>query len=130
MKSVEFQFSYNAFIRVLMTPMLLGPRYSTVRVHDDLVSVQMGIGGWGFAASVPRASISEATRVAGPVLGWGVHGWRGLWLVNGSSKGLVRMTLEPRARGRCLGFPLRIRQLTVSLADPDGFVKAVSASAR
>ena len=127
MKSVQFRFSYNAFIRVLMTPMLLGPRYSTVRVDHDRVSVGMGFGGWAFVAQVPTASITEVTRVAGPVLGWGVHGWRGLWLVNGSSKGLVRMTIEPKARGRCLGFPLRIRQLTVSLADPDGFVKAVAA---
>lgn len=130
MKSVEFQFSYNPFLRVLMTPMLVGPRYSTVRVDDDRISVRMGFGGWSFAAALPTASITEVTRVAGPVLGWGVHGWRGLWLVNGSSRGLVRMTIEPRARGRCLGFPLRVRQLTVSLADPDGFVKAVAALAR
>jgi hypothetical protein len=126
MKPVEFHFSYNAFVRVLMMPMLLGPRHSTVLVDEDLVSVRLGVGGWGFAARVPRSSITEVTRVAGPVLGWGVHGWRGLWLVNGSSKGLVRMTIDPRARGRCLGFPLRIRQLTVSLTDPDGFVRAVS----
>jgi hypothetical protein len=130
MKSVQFQFSYNAFIRVLMIPMLLGPRHSTVQVDDDRISVRMGFGGWGFTAAVPTVSITEVKRVAGPVLGWGVHGWRGLWLVNGSSKGLVRMTIEPRAPGHCLGFPLRIRQLTVSLADPDGFVKAVSSSAR
>jgi hypothetical protein len=130
MKSVEFQFSYNAFIRVLMTPMLLGPRFSSARVDGERVVVRMGAGGWAFAAHVPRKSITEVTRVAGPVLGWGVHGWRGLWLVNGSSKGLVRMTIEPGARGRCLGFPLRIRQLTVSLADPDAFVKSVSGAAR
>ena len=130
MQSVEFQLSYNAFIRVLMIPMLVGPRYSTVRVNDDHVSVRMGLGGWAFAARVPRSSITEVTRAAGPVLGWGVHGWRGLWLVNGSSKGLVRMTIEPRSRGHCMGFPLRIRQLTVSLADPDGFVRAVSPSTR
>jgi hypothetical protein len=126
MQSDEFQFSYNAFIRLLMTPMLLGPRHSYVRVDDDRVSVRMGLGGWAFASRVPRSSLTEVQRIAGPVLGWGVHGWRGLWLVNGSSKGLVRMTIDPRARGHCLGFPLRIRQLTVSLADPDGFVRAVS----
>jgi hypothetical protein len=130
MKSAVYQFSYNAFIKVLMTPMLLGPRRSYVRVDDDRVSVRMGLGGWAFAARVPRSSLTEVKRAAGPVLGWGVHGWRGLWLVNGSSKGLVRMTIDPRARGRCLGFPLRIRQLTVSLADPDGFVRAVSPAAR
>lgn len=126
MKSAEFPFSYNPFIRVLMTPMLLGPRHSTVRIDDARVSVRMGVGGWAFAARVPRSSITEAMRIAGPVLGWGVHGWRGLWLVNASSRGLVRMTIEPRSRGRCLLFPLRIRQLTVSLADADGFVRAVS----
>ena len=126
MKSTVYQFSYNAFIRVLMTPMLLGPRRSFVRVDDDRVSVRMGLGGWAFTAQVPRSSLTEVKRAAGPVLGWGVHGWRGLWLVNGSSQGLVRMTIDPRVRGRCLGFPLRIRQLTVSLADPDGFVRAVS----
>jgi hypothetical protein len=126
MQSAEFQFSYNAFIRVLMAPMLLGPRHSSVRVDGDRVSVRMGLAGWAFAARVPRSSLTEVKRVAGPVMGWGVHGWRGLWLVNGSSKGLVRMTIDPRASGRCLGFPLRIRQLTVSLADPDGFVRAVS----
>ena len=130
MQSVEFQFSYNSFIKVLMLPMLVGPRYSSVRVDDDFVSVRMGLGGWAFAAEVPRSSITEVTRVNGPVLGWGVHGWRGLWLVNGSSKGLVRMTIEPRAHGRCMGFPLRIRQLTVSFADPDGFVRTASPSAR
>ena len=130
MQSDEFQFSYNAFIRLLMTPMLLGPRHSFVRVDDDRVSVRMGLGGWAFASGLPRSSLTEVKRVAGPVLGWGVHGWRGLWLVNGSSRGLVRMTIDPRARGHCLGFPLRIRQLTVSLADPDGFVRAVSPSVR
>ena len=130
MQSAVYQFSYNAFIRVLMMPMLLGPRHSAVRVDHDHISVRMGLGGWAFAAGVPRSSLTEVKRVAGPVMGWGVHGWRGLWLVNGSSKGLVRMTIDPRARGRCLGFPLRIRQLTVSLADPDGFVRAVSPSAR
>lgn len=130
MKSAEFQFAYNPFIRVLTMPILAGPRHAIVRVDNDRVSVRMGLGGWAFAARVPRSSISEVTRVPGPVLGWGIHGWRGLWLVNGSSKGLVRMTIEPRARGRCLGVPLRIRELTVSLADPDGFVRAVAPSTR
>lgn len=130
MKSLEFEFSYNAFIRLLMTPMLLGPRYSSVEMIDDRIVVRMGAGGWAFGATVPESSVTEVTRVKGPVLGWGVHGWRGLWLVNGSSKGLVRITIEPKARGRCLGFPLRIHELTISLADPDGFVSAVARSMR
>ena len=58
MKSAAYQFSYNAFIKVLMTPMLLGPRHSYVRIDDDRVSVRMGLGGWAFAAQVPRSSLT------------------------------------------------------------------------
>jgi hypothetical protein len=122
----EFAFSYNRIVSVLMTPMLAGPRHSTIRVGDDGVVVRMGLAGWTFAAEVPRSSITGATQVSGPVWGWGAHGWRGRWLVNGSGTGLVRLTIEPAARGRCLGYPLRVRELILSLADPDAFISAVS----
>jgi hypothetical protein len=122
---MEFPFSYNTAMRVLMTPMLAGPRHSTIRVDDAEVVVRMGLAGWTFTADVPRSSISAATQVSGPVWGWGAHGWRGRWLVNGSGTGLVRLTIEPGARGRVLGYPVRVRVLTLSLADPVGFIRAV-----
>jgi hypothetical protein len=122
----EFAFSYNSAMRLMMTPMLAGPRHSTIRVGDDGVVVRMGLAGWMFTADVPLSSIVAATQVSGPVWGWGAHGWRGSWLVNGSGVGLVRLTIEPTARGRCLGYPLRVRQLTLSLADPEAFISAVS----
>jgi hypothetical protein len=128
MQAAEFSFSYNRFMRVLMMPLLAGPRHSTIRVDADVVVIRMGVGGWAFVAEVPRSSITGATQVSGPVWGWGAHGWRGSWLVNGSGTGLVRLTIEPTARGRCLGYPLRVRQLTLSLADPEAFISAVSPS--
>ena len=82
----------------------------------------MGVGGWEFSADIDRTAIVEVTQASGRVWAWGAHGWRVRWLVNGSSRGLVRLTLDPRQRGRCLGFPLNLGELTVSLDDPVGFI--------
>ncbi len=111
-----------------MTPLLAGPRRCTIRVDADNVGVRMGMLGWAFASAIPRTSITAARRVPGPVWAWGAHGWRGRWLVNGSSQGLVQLTIVPTARGRCMGFPLKVKELTLSLADPDAFVEAVQPS--
>jgi hypothetical protein len=121
-----FSFSWNPFVRMTMTPLLAGPRHSVIRVDDDVVVVRMGAGGWAFETVVPRSSIVAATRVDGPVWAWGAHGWRHRWLVNGSSKGLVRLTITPKAPGRCLVIPLSIGELTLSLAEPDEFIRSVS----
>jgi hypothetical protein len=122
----EFSLSFNLLIRVLMTPMLAGPRRCGVTVGPLQLEVAMGVGGWAFAANVPRASIAGVARVSGRVWSWGAHGWRGRWLVNGSGRGLVRLTIEPHGRGRCLGFPITLRELTLSVDDPRGFVAALS----
>lgn len=58
-------------------------------------------------------------------MGWGAHGWRGRWLVNGSSKGIVVLEIDPVARGRVLGFPVRVRDLALSLEDPEGLCEAL-----
>ena len=86
----------------------------------------MGMGAWAFSGRVPRSSIIGAVRVSGPVLGWGAHGWRGRWLINGSSRGLVRVSIEPAGRGRCLFVPVKLRELTLSLEQPDEFLAAIN----
>jgi hypothetical protein len=35
------------------------------------------------------------------------------------------MTIDPRARGRCAFIPVKIRELTLSLEDPDAFIAAL-----
>ena len=118
----RFELSFSPFMRGAMTPMFAGPRRCRVVVTSDRLSVVMGSGGWAFWGTVPRSSITQVERVTGPVWAWGAHGWRGRWLVNGSSRGLVRITIRPAGRGRCLAFPIALRQLTLSLDEPDQFI--------
>jgi hypothetical protein len=104
----------------------IGPRFDHVDVDDATVTVRLG---WMFFARVDRSAIVEVTRNRNAYGGWGAHGWRGRWLVNGSSKGIVRIELDPRQRGRLLMFwPVRPRRLLVSLDDPEGFIAAMGES--
>ena len=54
-----------------------------------------------------------------------MHGWRQRWLVNGSSHGIVVLAIDPPARARVLGVPIRVRELAVSLDEPVGFAAAL-----
>ena len=124
----RFEMSFSSFMRILTTPILAGPRRCHVTLGADRLSVAMGVGGWTFSADVPLSSVGEVARVSGPVWGWGAHGWRGRWLVNGSSRGLVRISIQPAAFGRCLVVPIKVTELTISLEEPDEFVAAITAA--
>lgn len=93
-------------------------------VDAGTVDVRMGL---AFRASLALGTVVEVAPYDGRVWGWGVHGWRGRWLVNGSSHGLVTLTLEPSVPARVLGIPVCLRQLIVSLEDPEGFLAQVGA---
>ncbi len=60
----------------------------------------------------------------------GVHGFAGRWLVNGSGRGILTIDLEPVQRGYVMGFPVRIRQLMVSVQDPSKLAAALTDFAR
>jgi hypothetical protein len=117
--------SYNRFNRVVMTLFLVGPRHAVIELTDDTLIVRLGVGGYGFRATIPRASIVAARPYNGFVGGWGGHGWAGRWLVNGSSKGIVEVTISPAQRASVLGVSVTLRQLRVSLVDRDGFLAAL-----
>ena len=55
-------------------------------------------------------------------LSLGVHGWRGRWLVNGAAGPLVALEIEPPVRARVIGIPVRLRELFVSVDDPDAVI--------
>lgn len=97
-----------------------------VELSDGRISVRFS---WAFHADLSRASLAGVGRDHHKVGGWGVHGWRGAWLVNGSAHGLVRMTFDPPGRGRLLGFPVTVRRLRVSLEEPEAFLAALGAPA-
>lgn len=101
----------------------LNPGNSHVDIGTDEVEVRMG---WAFSVRFPRASASRVAEDQARVLGWGVHGWRGTWLVNGSSSGLVRIDLAEPVKGRVLGIPVTVRTLRVAMEDPGALVAALT----
>jgi hypothetical protein len=124
---VEFAISYNRAIKPIMVAILCGPRRSRVRLDPDHLVVEMGARRWAWWARVPRTAIKDATRISAPRgWGWGAHGWRGRWLVNGSGRGVVRMTIDPPTHARCLGVEVTLRELMLSLDEPDRFIEELS----
>jgi len=124
MAGTRFAIRFSPGMRVLIGILGMGPAHSAVHVDTDTVHVRMGV---GFSARIDRASIRSADHDDKPVTGWGVHGWRGKWLVNGSSRGLVRIAIDPAARARMLGLPITVRLLRISLVDPDGLLAELGA---
>ena len=100
-----------------MAALAAGPAY--VDLTPDRLRIRLGV---LFRADVPRVAVAAAERNHDPVTGWGAHGWGGRWLVNTSSRNLVRLAIEPRQRARVLGVPVPLSGLRMSLADPDGFL--------
>jgi len=100
---------------------VFGMTPSRCYVDVDELQFRVRMGMW-FELDTERSVVHDAALDTERVLGWGVHGWRDRWLVNGSSSGLVRITLEPSARAWMGPMPLRVRVLRVSVEDPDGLV--------
>jgi len=118
----RFQISFDRWYRVVSAALLLAPSDSFVEVHGGEVRVRMA---YGFRATFPRSAVVSATEYRRRPLSRGVHGFAGRWLVNGSGRGIVSIALEPRQRGYVLGFPVKLRQLLVSVEDPAGLLEAL-----
>jgi hypothetical protein len=119
----QFDILYTGINRPILSVVGLGPRFSGVTVTDTEVQIRMG---WGFNGVFPRDHITSAAKaVKPPIFGWGVHGWRGRWVVNGSDAGMVRLTIDPPVHVRTLVFAIRPHELFISLDDPDGFLAAL-----
>ena len=120
---MKFAFRYDGASAALLAVLALGPRFSSIDLTDDTLRVRLG---WGFRATIPRSSIRTAELTSSRPISRGAHGWRGRWLVNGSGKGLVTITVEPYARAYTVGFPLRLRELTVSVEAPAELIEALA----
>jgi hypothetical protein len=116
----RFPIRFGRFNAVLLRLTGMGPNRSYVEVTDEELRVKMG---WAFRATIPRSSIVEVGR-RGYVWSWGVHGWRGRLIVNGSGHNMVRLRIDPPAQAKVPG-RVKVRELSISLQDPEGFRAAI-----
>lgn len=102
----------------------MGPARSGIKVTPDQLRVRMG---WAFDATIPIRDIRHTERSVPPfILGWGVHGWAGRWLVNGSRQGVVRIDIDPATQGKVIGISVRLATLLVSVVQPEKFLATVN----
>lgn len=113
---VRFTISHDGWVRPILVATGFLERWSWVEVNADTVQVHMS---WGFRATIDRSAIVEASPGLQRVWSIGVHGWRGRWLVNGSTKNLVWIRIDPAARARVMGLPIKLRELVVNVDDPE-----------
>jgi hypothetical protein len=94
-----------------------------MEIGDTDLDVHMS---WAFSASIPLTAITSAEPLDNKVMSIGVHGWRGRWLVNGAGHRLVKIMIDPPVKAKAVQFPINLRELTVSVEDPDEFVRALT----
>ena len=118
---VQTKLRYERWLLPLSVPLGLGPERSEVRVEAGKLHVRMG---WAFDAAIPLTSIRSAEATDARVFAWGVHYSGGRWLVNGSGKGLVALTIDPPAQAKFWIKSVPLRSLWVSVTDPDALIAA------
>ena len=125
----RFPIRFNPFNGVLFRGLLISPSSSSVDLDGDTLRVRLS---WAFSARIPRRLVAKAGPGQPPTipLSAGAHGWRGRWLVNGSSDGIVTMDLAEPVRAFVSGIPVHLKELSVSLEDPEGFLSALGAPPR
>jgi hypothetical protein len=82
----------------------------------------------GVRATIPRSAAREVALDPDAVTGWGVHGWHGCWLVNGSASGLVRFEIEPAAQAWVIGIPVQLKTLRLSVMSPSELINELVGS--
>lgn len=115
---------FDRWFLPLSVPLGLGPKSSCLRVDDGTLHVKMG---WGFIADIPLTSITKAEASDARVYAAGVHVLGSRWLVNGSRKGLVALTIEPPAEAKVWRKSVEVGALVLSVTDPDAFTATCTA---
>jgi len=124
-KPQRFPIKFDAWYAILSSALFLPPSSSYVEVNSEEVHVRMG---WAFRSCFPKAAVALAAETHERPLSRGVHGFAGRWLVNGSAQGILIIDLTPPQRGYVMGFPVRLRQLMVSVAEPVVLATALRSS--
>jgi hypothetical protein len=116
---IRYTFGKGLVLRLVGAP----KRWAYVAVDERRVRVRMS---WAFRAKFDRGLVEAAEPAPKVRVTAGAHGWRGRWLVNGASAPLVAIRLKEPARAWVAGFPVRLREVVVSVADPDALIAALS----
>jgi hypothetical protein len=119
---IRIPISFDRLYVPLAVSLRAGPKQSCVTVDGDQVDVRMG---WAFHARFERSRITKTAIDMEPAISRGAHGRNGRWLVNGAGPPFVVLTLDPPARARVLVAKVRLRELVVSVEDPDELIAAV-----
>jgi hypothetical protein len=123
MTSSRFSIKFESSYALLSTALFIFPSHSYVEVRGHEVSVRMG---WAFRARFARSRVTGTSAPGKRIpLTRGVHGWAGRWLVNGSGDGILSIDLDPQQRAHVMGFPVKLRQLQVSVDDPAALAAAL-----
>jgi hypothetical protein len=121
--STRFPIKFESAYALLSRGLFISPNDSYVDIAATEVSVRMA---WAFRTTFDRSSVTETAFGERIPLTRGVHGWGGRWLVNGAGDGILAIDLEPRQRAYVMGFPVRLRQLRVSVDDPAALAEALA----
>jgi hypothetical protein len=121
---VQTKLRFDHWYLPLSVPLGLGPKHSELQVETGHLHVRMG---WAFSADIPLASIKSAEPVNTRAYATGVHYGSGRWLVNGSTKGLVKLTIDPSATAKAWKRSVTVSELWISVTDPDAFAAACAA---
>jgi hypothetical protein len=124
-RPVQTQLRFDRWYLPLAVPAGLGPKHSELRVEAGDLHVKMG---WAFSAVIPLTSITSAEPVETRVYSAGVHYGFGRWLVNGSYKGLVKLTIEPAVQAKMWRRSSTVKELWISVTDPDELIAACTAN--
>jgi hypothetical protein len=118
---IKFEPAYALLSRSLF----ISPADSYVEIDGDGISVRMA---WAFKADFDRSAVQRTSVLGKRIpLTRGVHGWAGRWLVNGAGDDILVINLNPPQRGYVVGFPVKLRELLVSVHDPRALATALTA---
>lgn len=122
---MRFGFPRGRGMGLLLALVGAGPNGAFVDVGGGSLRVRFGL---AFQLEVPLDVVVEAEQRPGPIplaLGVGVHGWRGLWAVNGARRPHVVVRFSGPQRARTFGVPVRVQTLHLAPADPGGLTEAL-----
>jgi hypothetical protein len=118
----RFPISFTPARGVLLRTLLIPQRLAYVDVGPDIVRVSMS---WAFQGRFLRDDIESVERRPAVKVTTGVHGWRGSWLVNGSSFPIIAIKLRDPVRAWVIGLPITLREVRVSVDNADEFIAAL-----